>query len=259
MRRWILDSPLLRHLLFYPRQQPQPSVQRPGIQDGTIPVSDNVVLGYRCYHQAGDERAIVYFHGNGEIASDYDTVAGNYHAIGCSLLVIDYRGYGWSTGEPRATALLEDVPAICAALEDILVPLGLHHWVIMGRSLGSISTIEMAYRFPDRFVGLILESGLAQVLLVYWPLGWLGVRILAASPDLFGNLRKMRHVALPVLVIHGERDRVLPVRNGQKLYEAAATPAKTLRRLPGVGHNDLMLAARRDYFAAIEAFLNTIP
>ncbi len=257
MKSRFLNSRLLRAILFYPRQISRPSYPPKNVQDGAISVNDDIELGYRLYLSPQAKAVILFFHGNGEIVTDYDDISEMYAQLGIALLVIDYRGYGWSTGTPLGTTLLSDVEAVHRNLFQILEQVNLDHLplFLMGRSLGSISATHLATLYPETFSGLIIESGLAHAMLVYFPLGFLPNRLLSWLPDLFGNLRKMRRINLPLLIIHGENDRVLPVRNGQKLYEAAPTAQKMLCRLPDVGHNDLMIYASDDYYQAISDFV----
>ena len=115
----LLDSPLVSSILFHPRPAKPGGSNQPGVTDGTIPVEDEVVLGYRLYAHRPGEPAILYFHGNGEIAPDYDNIAHAYHQIGVSLLVVDYRGYRWSTGTPLASTMPTDAQAVHSALPAI--------------------------------------------------------------------------------------------------------------------------------------------
>lgn len=259
MKKYLLDSRLLRAILFFPRHITRPLNIPNHIFDGTISVEDDIQLGYRLYKSPNPKALILYFHGNGEIVTDYDDLSDEYLQLGLSLLVIDYRGYGWSSGTPKGSALLSDVEAVHRALPEILSTTQLQNIPIflMGRSLGSISAIQLAMLYPDTFSGLIIESGLAHAVLVYLPLGFLPNRFLSWLPDLFNNLLKMRKINLPLLIIHGEKDCVLPVRNGQKLYEASPVGAKTLCRLLNVGHNDLFVRSTDAYFTAIAVFVNT--
>src|SRR5690606_18733914 len=98
-----LDNPKIVNNLFYPRPAIQGNSHIPNTQDGHIPVDAHIQLGYRLYQPETARCVIVFFHGNGEVASDYDDVAGEYLRMGCAFLVVDYRGYGWSTGRPRTT------------------------------------------------------------------------------------------------------------------------------------------------------------
>lgn len=256
MTEFLLDNPFILSILFYPRAakpNPQPL---PKIKDGTVPAED-VLLGYRLYIHQPDAPLILYFHGNGEIAPDHDGLAAEYHRSGASLLVVDYRGYGWSTGSPKGSKLLPDAEAVFAALPQIKQAAGLSdsRLYVMGRSLGSAPAIHLAHLHPEAFNGLIVESGFAHVIPLLARLG-IPPHLLADFPDPIGNVRKMEQLHLPLLVIHGERDTLLPVANGQTLYEASPAQKKRILRLPQAGHNDLLYYGRDRYFAAIADMLN---
>ncbi|MBI5960194.1 MAG: alpha/beta hydrolase [Chloroflexi bacterium] len=255
----VLDNPIVQSLLFYPREDRPGGSRLPNVFDGTIPVADEIVLGYRLYAHTPGAPVILYFHGNGEVASDHDHFAQDYHLSGASLLVVDYRGYGWSTGAPKVSALMTDVEPIMAALPEILARAGLSEktLVVMGRSLGSVSAIHTAHAYPDRIKGLIIESGFAHALPLLARLG-IPAEILANLPDPMGNIRKIAEINLPLLVIHGERDNLIPVSNGQALYDASPAVQKRVVRVPGAGHNDLLFVAPDRYFGAVAYFLTQI-
>jgi hypothetical protein len=247
----LLDNPLVTSILFYPRRESPGGSEVPGAVDGSIPVHDEVSLGYRYYPHDGP--TVLYFHGNGEIAGDYDGIAPEFHRIGAGLLVVDYRGYGWSTGKPRASNLLSDVEAVHKALPDILKtenPL-----YIMGRSLGSAPAIHYASLHPETFKGIIIESGFAHAPKLLANLG-LPAQLFGNVPDPIGNVPKMKKLDLPLLVIHGERDTLIPVANGQVLYDASPSARKNILRIPNAGHNDLLYVGMPDYFAAIAELLH---
>ncbi len=253
----ILDHPLVLSILFYPRADQPGHSWAENVRDGTIPVEDDVVLGYRLYVHQPDAPLILYFHGNGEIASDHDILAPLYRRCGASLLVVDYRGYGWSTGTPLVSALLADALVVGQALPGICQEAGLAPEVpvvVMGRSLGSAPAIHLAYTHPGRLRGLIVESGFAHALPLLARLG-LPAGVLGSIPDPIGNARKMGAVDLPLLVIHGERDTLIPVANGQALYDASPAARKRLLRIPEAGHNDLLFVGWEAYFQAIAAFI----
>jgi alpha-beta hydrolase superfamily lysophospholipase len=255
----LLDNPLVQSILFYPRPDQAGGSILPDTCDGTIPVEEGIVLGYRLYAHRAVAPVILYFHGNGEIASDHDFIARHYHAAGASLLVVDYRGYGWSTGQPRISALLSDVKPVLDALPDVLKQAGLtdQTLVVMGRSLGSAPAIHLAWHYPARVKGIIIESGFAHAIPLLARLG-LPSSLLANVPDPIGNARKMSKIDLPLLVIHGEEDNLIPVNNGQALYDASPASIKRIVRIPGAGHNDLLMFGAPTYFAAIQDFLSAV-
>lgn len=252
----LLDTPLILSLLFYP-QPAQPGKSRvAGVTDGSIPVADDVELGYRLYtHQPGAP-VILYFHGNGEIVSDYDDLAGEYRRAGASLLVVDYRGYGWSNGEPKISTLLPDVEQVHHAVPGILEKAGLgeSRLFLMGRSLGSLWAIHLAHCYPDSYSGLIIESGFAQLFPL---LGRMGLQVLPGrrAKDPIGNLDKMKEIKLPLLVIHGESDLLIPFKQGQMLYDASPATHKRLLMIERGGHNDLLFRGAEEYFNVIAEFI----
>jgi len=254
----LLDNPLINATLFYPRRAEPGSNQRPGVSDGAISVSDDVELGYRLFAAEPALPVVLLFHGNGEIAPDYDDIAPLYHRAGASPLVVDFRGYGWSTGQPSVPTLLSDVDAVYGALPGLLENAGLTgDLFVMGRSLGSAPAIHLVHEYADTFAGLILESGFAHILPLMAQMGLPTAR-LAGLPDPVGNVRKLAEVDLPLLVIHGERDTLLPVGNGQALYDVSPASHKRILRVPRAGHNDLLFFAPDEYFEAITRFIKEV-
>lgn len=252
----LLDNPLVLNNLFFPRPSRPGTSNLPNVHDGTIPVAENVALGYRFYDHTPGSPVILYFHGNGETADDYDMFAGDFHRAGAALLVVDYRGYGWSTGKPLVSTLLTDAEAVLPALPGII---GQGRSVfVMGRSLGSAPAVHVAHKTPDAFKGLIIESGFAHEPSLFRRLA-IPDAILKQVPSVFGNEIKMREVHLPLLVIHGERDTLIPVENGQALYDASPAAHKRIVRIPNAGHNDLLLHGLIDYFGSIRQFLRGNP
>jgi alpha-beta hydrolase superfamily lysophospholipase len=254
-----LDHPMIRTILFYPRPARPGTSHLPNAVDGTIPVAEDVALGYRLFKHEPGTPLIVLFHGNGEIAPDYDHFARDYHRAGASLLVVDYRGYGWSSGQPRVSTLLADAERVAGALPGLLREAGLGSppLIVMGRSLGSAPAIHLAHAHPDRFAGLIVESGFADIAPLLAVLG-VPPEIAGSGPDPVGNRRKMAEVRLPLLVIHGERDTLIPVDNGQALYDASPAANKRILRVRGAGHNDLLMVGIDQYFAAIAEFIQAL-
>lgn len=254
----LLDNPLINATLFYPRRAESGGNQRPGISDGVIPVSDDVVLGCRLFAADHTLPVVLFFHGNGEIASDYDDTAPLFQRAGASLLVVDFRGYGWSTGRPSVPTLLSDVDAVYETLPGLLGQAGLTgKWFAMGRSLGSAPAIHLVHQYSDSFAGLILESGFAHIVPLMARLG-LPTERLTGLPDPVGNIRKLAEIRLPLLVIHGEHDTILPVENGQALYDASPAFHKRILRVPRAGHNDLLFHAPDAYFNAVGRFIEEV-
>ncbi|NDJ62214.1 MAG: alpha/beta hydrolase [Chloroflexi bacterium] len=249
-----LDDPRILAGLFYPRSARANENLPPGARDGTVTIAADVVIGYRWFPLKPEAPVILFFHGNGEVAADYSTVAPLYHNIGVSLLVVDYRGYGWSTGFPLVSALLTDAEKIAAALPQILGDAPADKPVyVMGRSLGSAPAIHLAYTYPERFRGLIIDSGFAETPSLFKRLG-IDTTGLNIDESPIGNARKIASIDLPLLIIHGERDLLLPLSNAQQLFDAAPSTQKRLLVIRGAGHNNLLVYGSGDYFLALAGF-----
>ncbi len=252
----LLDQPQVSQVLFYPRPAYGLPSTPGSARSVTVEVEPGIALGGRLYPAAADSPAILFFHGNGEIAEDYDEMAPLYTQLGITLLVMDYRGYGTSGGTPTASHLLSDAVAVFEAMqrlldENNLAPARLY---AMGRSLGSAAAIEIAAREDKDLAGLIVESGFANTFALLARLG-LPVRGADEERDGFGNADKLGRIALPVLILHGEDDVLIPAADARELYRRCASPHKQLVLVPGAGHNDLMLVGLRPYMQAIGQFV----
>lgn len=258
MDNFFLDNPLILSFLFHPRPAQPCTSCLDNIIDGTIEVEQDVALGYRLYAHEPGAPIILFFHGNGEVAADYDDIAPLYHHAGASLMVVDYRGYGWSTGRPLVSTLLPDVEAVYQCLPSVFseAVLAGSPLIVMGRSLGSACAVELASRHPGALKGMIIESGFAHVVPLLTRLGLPMIDKVRLS-DPINNIGKMTLTSVPLLVIHGEEDTLIPVEEGQALYDASPATKKTIKRIRGAGHNDLLYYAE-EYFAAIADFIKEI-
>jgi fermentation-respiration switch protein FrsA (DUF1100 family) len=199
-----------------------------------------------------DPRAvIVYFHGNGGNLSVWAPILAGIVQQGYSLLAFDYRGYGQSTGRPTERGLYLDVDAI---IEQFGGRPRLHAPVIYwGRSLGVSMAAYAATRIaPD---ALILESGFpdARSLVRGSP----ALAVLAVfSSYRFPCVEFVNRLAapLPVLVIHGDDDHVIPYAQGRALFDRIAGPKKFVT-IPGGDHNDSAPRDPRIYWQAIDTLV----
>ncbi len=252
----ILDRPEISQFLFYPRKVR--SGQTPaGIREMRIDTADGHTLGCRLYLTGADRPEILFFHGNGEIANDYDDIGPGYNAYGLNFIVSDYRGYGISTGEPTVSAMIDDAHAVLDAIvqwrlrENRTGPL----W-LMGRSLGSAPAIELAAARSDEIAGLIIESGFAHTLSLLERLGIRPDAYGITEDKVFSNADKIGRYAGPVLVIHAEYDQIIPLDHGQALHDEAPGPEKALHIIAGADHNTIFMMAGKHYFDIIRQFID---
>jgi len=200
-------------------------------------------------------RGVVLFcHGNaGNISHRLDSIR-NFHGLGLSVLIFDYRGYGRSTGSPSEQGTYRDVDAAWQYLTETrgIPP---EHIILFGRSLGAAVAADLAARQPAA-AGVILESGFTSVpdvAAVLYP--WLPVRWL--SRYRYDTRKKLAHIHSPLLIIHSRDDEIIPFANGERLFEAASEPKRFLE-LRG-RHNDGFVVGEAAYLQGIEAFLQQVP
>jgi hypothetical protein len=252
-----LDHPEVVAALFYPRHDTTPPPA--GAQDHGIEVEPGVVLGGR-FFLTGDPAAvnILFFHGNGEVVGDYDDVGPRYNEQGFNFLAVDYRGYGKSTGTPTVGAMLRDAHRVLAWVRDWLAGQDrTGHLVVMGRSLGSVSAIELAAS-EESVAGLIVESGIAQTLPLLRTIG-LDVEALSIDEaDGFGNLEKIALVQKPTYILHAQHDRIIPITLAEGLQSACGARSKEFQMIPGADHNNILERTGKLYFQAIKQFLRRV-
>lgn len=244
-----LDQPAVLRVLFHPR----PDFSSNDEKDVYFSMADGVRIGGRLHLVGASAPLILLFHGNGEIASDYDLIGPLYQEIGASLLVSDYRGYGKSGGTPSSSALLADALEVFRSLGSVLPERGVKpsRVFIMGRSLGSAAAIEIAAEVGDSIGGLIIESGFADTLGLIERIGGPSLAHLGEEACGFNNPGKLERVEVPILIIHGEEDFIIPFEEGETLFRRCRSERKEFLPIVGAGHNDLLFRGRREYFQAI--------
>ncbi len=193
------------------------------------------------------------------MVSDYDEIAPFYHRKGINLVVADYRGYGASEGSPTFSHLIHDGPKILEAVKETLAKRGLAQalWV-MGRSMGSVAALDLAFQFDDKIKGLILESGFASVtrLITHLGLPSRGVDLKSIEEE---RLSALPNISVPALVIHGERDNLVPLREAKDLFAHLGSKRKKLVIIPDADHNSLLFHGMDTYFDSIHEFMENQP
>lgn len=198
---------------------------------------------------------VVYAHGNGGNLSYCGWVGETLAARGFDVLLFDYRGYGRSEGEVAGErGLYADTEA---AYEFVTGERGAAagRVVLYGQSLGTAAAADVAAR---RECGaLVLESGLSSasdMAAVIMP--WLPSFVRGLTRNKLDTVSKLPRVRCPVLVAHGDRDDVIPVGQGRRLFEAAPEP-KRLVVVGGAGHNDLSSVGGEKYIDTLAEFVRS--
>lgn len=224
-----------RDLQYFPtHRDPAPqSVGLDGVQRIALVTPDGETLVLWTSPARADRPTVLFLHGNGgEIADRADRLA-FYRSRGFGVAFLSWRGYGGSTGSPSETGLLTDAKAAY----DHLRAQGVEpdRIVLVGESLGTGPAVQLAAANP---VGaLVLEapySAAVDIARAAYP--WLPVGVL--MKDQFRSRDHIGAVRAPILILHGEADRVIPPGFGRRLFDAARDP-KTFLSLGPVGHEAL--------------------
>jgi uncharacterized protein len=201
----------------------------------------------------GAREVMLWCHGNaGNIAHRLENLTQVYQR-GISVFLFDYRGYGRSQGAPSEEGLYQDVVAAWDYLrEERKIPAA--RIVVFGRSLGGAVAGELALK--KEVAGLILESTFPSVEAVARRMfsGFPAHLMLKARFDLAERLKRIR---VPVLVLHGDRDSLIPFEMGQAVFQAA-NPPKTFYPVEGADHNDTAWVGAEAYFRALFDFIRKV-
>lgn len=253
-----LDLQSILEYLFHPRQE-ELSAGPVDSHDITIALDDDVTLGCRLYLKNNDAPTLLFFHGNGETVSDYDYIAKLYADFNINLFVATYRGYGWSSGKPSVTSMMNDSVKVFQDFLKTLDNMSITGPVfIMGRSLGCASAIEVCHNSSDSIKGLIIESGFADTLPLLEKLGVDTDVHQLSEDDGFGNVDKIAEIKLPTLILHGSADTIISVAQAERLQAFSGARTKKFFVIPGADHNEMISCGGEHYFSTIKGFINEV-
>ena len=191
---------------------------------------------------------VVYFHGNGGNLSLWLPVLASMHQHDLRVLAVDYRGYGLSTGTPSEDGLLRDAETVVRHAHTQRANRPTVYW---GRSLGgAVAAAATGVQKPD---GLILESTFPDKASIIRRQPILRALNLFATYR-FATAESLRGFGRPVLVMHGDRDSVIPYRLGEELFAQVSGP-KAFVTLRGADHNDPFDAGNREYWEPVLTFI----
>ena len=249
-------------LAFPAPRAPLPDPQRVGVANGeTVElVSDDgtklvgwylrAVESTALHRPSPPSPALLWFYGNGETIAAIWPIVREFQPPGTAVLVVDYPGYGGSAGRANEAGLYAAADAAYAAL--VARPgIDPDRIYVYGRSLGSAAATWVAAHHP--VAGLILESPFTSA-------GAMARQLYALLPRFIvrlslDNLGRMRQIRCPVLVFHGDADRLVPTAMGREVAAAAAGPVE-LVLIHGAGHNDTYDVGGRAYREKVWEFID---
>lgn len=233
-----------RHLMCTPADYGLP------FEDVSFTAQDNVKL-HGWFVPAEPSNAVMLFcHGNaGNISHRADNIS-RLNAIGVSVFIFDYRGYGKSEGSISEAGFYLDAEA-AHRIANGYASQRQSKLVIFGRSLGGIAAVHLASQRPC--AGTILESTfthLGAMAREHFPVP--GVHKMLKTR--LNAIDKIGRVKVGTLFFHGDLDDIVPMSLGRELFDAA-NPPKEFVIIPGAGHNDTYLVGGDRYFAKFKAFV----
>lgn len=201
-----------------------------------------------------DLHTLLWFHGNsGNINRRLDNIKMLHDRVPVNVFIFDYRQYGRSEGRITEQGTYMDARAALSYLHS-RNDINSEKVIFFGRSLGSAVAVELAVKKKCR--ALILETPftsireMAKVLYPFLPF----TRFLRTKYD---SLSKIRNIKVPTLIMHGDKDELVPFEQGWKLYEEANEPKK-FYTIPGAAHNDTHIVGGEEYFDVIRNFVNKL-
>lgn len=235
--------------------QETPAAAGAPFRDLKIQTADGQGLhGWWLEHSA-PRAQVIFFHGNGGNLSLWLDVLIELHRRNFNVLAIDYRGYGASTGKASEKGLYLDAEAALRVFNQELRRPGspVIYW---GRSIGaSVAAYAGSVSAPD---AMVLETPMPEVRAVLrtnpvlWALSFL-------SSYRFPTARFLSQYGGPLLVVHGDRDTIIPFGAGRRVFEGAPSPHKQFVVIPGAGHNDLHVVDPALYWDSVSRFVVSLP
>jgi len=249
-------------LFFYPRHELIDTPARHGIEyrTETFRAADGTNLNaWFLPAKTGEgetaRASILFLHGNAQNISTHFRIVAWLPAEGFNVLILDYRGYGLSEGSPSLSGMQLDIDAAIRHLlsHPSVAP---DRIVLFGQSLGGALAIAYAAHsvYRQHFVAIVIDSSFSDYRVVTrekmasfwltWPLQWLPW---LTVDDSFSPAASVADLSpLPLLLMHGDQDRVIPFRHSETLFKLARDP-KELWITPGAGHAETLTSkAARD-------------
>jgi uncharacterized protein len=246
---------LLNAMVYFPSREIVETPDQAGLEYRELVLS--TYDGERLHGWWIDSRArtlgpLLLCHGNAGNGGDRVLHAALLTTVGFDVLLFDYRGYGRSSGRPSEDGTYRDA---AAALSCRLEQAGVdpRRVFYLGESLGGAVALDLALDHPP--AGLVLLSaftGIRELGPVHYPFVPTGL-----IPDAYPTMRRIHALRAPLLVLHGERDEIVPLSHARALFEAAPTP-RDIHVFPGLGHNDLAARGGPEFAEVIAAWASEL-
>ncbi len=248
-----------QRFIFNPSQSivNDPSARQLSFQELWIPSEDGSLLHAWFVPAREGAPVVLFFHGNAANITYRVDLLHYFHQLNLAVLIFDYRGFGQSQGQTRYEKhLYEDGRAAYRALQEM--GYRADQMIFFGRSMGASPALKLALEYPP--AGLALEAPFTSLRDIarhitpwtYRLVGWWSIG------DMFDNRAMISRNRVPLLLLHGDRDRIVPPWMSDELFQIARSP-KWHYRFAEAGHSDAFLAGGDRYQKAWRFFLSQLP
>jgi fermentation-respiration switch protein FrsA (DUF1100 family) len=253
---WLIGCDM-KGMIFFPEPLISITPKDAGLmfEDVYFTATDGVRLNGWYVPAPGATATLLWFHGNaGNLSDRVDQLRLMHDRLNAHIFMIDYREYGRSEGEVTEEGTYLDAEGALAYLGGRAELKG-RKMVYYGQSLGAAVAVELARRSPPD--GMILEAPflsiweMAKAVMPLLPVGGL-------ISTKYDSLSKITKIHAPLLILHGDRDEIIPFAHGRRLFDAANEP-KRFHPIAGSYHNDTYVAGGDAYFAALRDFITALP
>ena len=232
-------------------REPPPIPQSDVVWMTSSDAEGNWISGIFAPGDPGNDMCVIHFYGNDENLRISQYIIDNLRAVGASVLVFDYRGYGASRGRPREAAFYSDALLIYDWLREAHPELKV---VTSGWAIGSAVATYLAQH--RKVQGLILFSpptNMVECVSHIIPRDQIFIE--EAMPFKFDTQERIRKVSSPILLVHGKQDRIVPYRMSDQLEKAIRSPL-TRFDVPDAGHEDLFTEGGKPLWDKIYEFID---
>lgn len=240
-----------RLMIYHPDKElsETPASMNLDYEDVVIPTSDGQKLSGWFIPHPSPRAVLLYFHGNTGNMSEPVPLLRILHNLNLAVLIIDYRGYGRSTGKPSEVGTYRDAEAAWAYLVNTrgITPEDI---VIYGCSLGGAIAIWLATQHrPAALVAGSTFLNIRQIARDLFPM----IPVTLLSRIHYNNKKRIQQISCPVLIMHSTEDDLIPFEHGLGLFQTAKPPKEFLE-LRGP-HGEAVLVSEQKFIEAMDAFL----
>mmetsp|Transcript_13224 Transcript_13224/g.20960 ORF Transcript_13224/g.20960 Transcript_13224/m.20960 type:complete len:325 (-) Transcript_13224:129-1103(-) len=212
---------------------------------------------------------ILYLHGNaGNIGYRLPGLRELFHIIDCDIFIIDYRGYGNSSGSPSESGLVLDAKAALTYLTE-RAHVDKKNIIVFGRSLGGAVAIALAAKYPEKIRGVVVENTFTRIDDMATVLFAKIAKVKRAQlllPFLYcyltnpwRSIGRISNITKPMLFFSGQKDQLIPEWQMDLLFENATNcEFKWMHKVPHGDHNNTVEKGGEEYYKKLMEFLNDI-